>query len=116
FSQSTGEIKGVVIDKETGETLVGASVWVNYGGNMIGEATDLDGKYTIKPLTPGTYSLTASFSGKSKYQVNEIKVNPDKITFLDTIYLSDTSIMGGEVVITANRVKLIDPEQPSKTT
>lgn len=116
FSQSTGEIKGVVIDKETGETLVGASVWVNYGGNMIGEATNLDGKYTIKPLTPGTYSLTASFSGKRKYQINEIIVNPDKITFLDTIYLSDTSIMGGEVIITANRVKLIDPEEPSRAT
>ena len=116
FSQATGEIKGVVVDKETGKTLIGASVWVNYGGSMVGEASDLDGKYTIKPLTPGTYSLTASFSGKRKYQINEIKVNPDKITFLDTIYLSDTSIMGKEFEVIAYTHKLIDPEDPSRTT
>lgn len=114
FSQSTGEIKGVVIDKETGETLVGASVWVNYGGNMIGTATDLDGKFTLKPLQPGTYSVMSSSVGKSRTTINNIEVKPDKIKFLDTIALRDTNLP--PVIITGLTVDLIDPEEPSFVT
>lgn len=114
FSQSTGEIKGVVVDKETGETLIGASVWVNYGGNMIGTATDLDGKFTIKPLQPGTYNVMASLIGKSRTTVSNINVKPDKINFIDTIALRDTTMP--PVIIRGDIVKLIDPEEPSFVT
>lgn len=114
FAQSTGEIKGVVIDKETGETIVGASVWVYYGGNMVGASTDLDGKYTIKPLIPGTYSVNSSSVGKSRTTINNIEVKPDKIYFMDTIALRDTSLP--PVIIRGEIVKLIDPEEPSRTT
>lgn len=92
FSQSVGEIKGVVIDKETGKTAIGANVSVRYAGNLIGEASDLNGKYTLKPLIPGTYTLTASFSGKGTQTFTNIQVNPNKITFMDTIFLQDSSI------------------------
>ena len=114
FSQSVGEIKGVVIDKETGETLVGASVWVNYGGNMIGTATDLNGRFTLKPLQPGTYSVMSSSVGKSRTTLNNIEVKPDKIKFMDTIALRDTNLP--PVIITGLTVDLIDPEEPSFVT
>lgn len=113
FSQSTGEIKGVVIDKETGETLVGASVWVNYGGNMIGSVTDFDGKFTIKPLQPGTYNVIASFIGKSKTTIELVEVKPDKIKFLDTISLNDNTL---EPITIRPENDLIDPEEPSFAT
>jgi hypothetical protein len=114
FSQTTGEIKGVVIDDETGETLPGASVWVYYGGNMIGTATDFDGQFTIKPLIPGTYNVISSSMGKSRTTVNNIDVKPDKIHFMDTIALRDTTMP--PVIIRGDIVKLIDPEEPSFVT
>ena len=114
FSQATGEIKGVVVSDETGETLIGASVWVYYGGNMIGTATDLDGKFTIKPLQPGTYSVIASSLGMSKTTINNVEVKPDKINFMDTISLRDSTMK--EVIIVGNQIKLIDPEEPSFVT
>ena len=44
FSQGT--ISGTVLDKESGETMISATVLVE--GTDAGEVTDFDGKYQIK--------------------------------------------------------------------
>ncbi len=121
FSQGTGEIKGVIMDYEKNETIIGASVWVRYAGNKIGESTDINGKYTIKPLEAGSYNLEVSFIGKETRRILGVTVKSDKIRFMDTIFLKDSSIMiGGEeggVVIEGFRGdELIEPGEAGKVT
>lgn len=116
-SQGIGEIKGVVMDKETNQTLIGAKVWINYGSEKISTATDTNGKYTLKPIPTGTYSLHLSFTGKTEYIMEGVVVQNDKVRFIDSVYLADTSyLIGGKVgfVVVGFPDKLIDPEGPSK--
>ena len=63
FAQS-GTLKGKVTDAMTGETIPMANVVVKMdGATIIGGASDFDGNFTIKPITPGTYSVEISFIG-----------------------------------------------------
>lgn len=55
----TGEIRGTVTDKATGETLIGAAVVYAEGQGTI---TDIDGGYTLS-LPNGTYTLKATYVG-----------------------------------------------------
>ncbi|MDZ7773543.1 MAG: carboxypeptidase-like regulatory domain-containing protein [Balneolaceae bacterium] len=49
---------GKVVDAETGKTIIGANVGVV--GTSLGDATDINGKYTIAGLQPGIYALQVS--------------------------------------------------------
>ena len=60
FAQ-TGAIIGKVIDAETGQPLVGANILVV--GTGVGSATDAEGDFEIRNLTPGTHTLRISFVG-----------------------------------------------------
>src|ERR1041384_6043803 len=82
LAQTTGYIQGKVVDKATGEALPFASVVAELNGNQAGGAqTDFDGKYTIKPLSPGKYNIKATFVGYGSAQVEGVIVSADKITF-----------------------------------
>ncbi|MDC1063899.1 carboxypeptidase-like regulatory domain-containing protein, partial [Flavobacteriales bacterium] len=69
FAQ-TGTLKGVISDVMTGEAIPFANVVIEKGGDQYaGTTTDFDGKYTIKPIEPGNYSIKATFVG---YQTVEV--------------------------------------------
>lgn len=112
----TGEIKGKVFDEESKQTLPGANVYVEVAGNMVGTMTDVDGRFTLKPLPPGIYNLHASFMGYQKYILKGVNVNPDKITFINDIQLAFNTNMMNPYNVVEYKVKLIDAEQPSKMT
>ncbi len=59
FSQTT--VKGTVIDKTSGETLIGVNVIVK--GTTDGAATDLDGKFEFQTTQTPPLTLEASFMG-----------------------------------------------------
>ena len=115
FSQNTpGEIKGKVYFKEDNSPLPGASVYVEVGNTKIGEATDHDGKFTIKPLEPGTYTVTISFIGMQTKKITGVRVLPNKIKFMETQFLAEiTNDTLPTVVIGAEKIALIDPENPT---
>ena len=69
FAQ-TGTLQGTIIDAMTNEPIPFANVVLTKNGNQsAGTTTDFDGKYTIKPIDPGTYNIKATFVG---YQTKEI--------------------------------------------
>ena len=76
-----GEIKGIVKDKETGEPIFNASVYVKVGDNLIGDVTDFDGKFSIKPLSPGKYTVTSKIQGFQTVIRQDVLVTSDNITF-----------------------------------
>lgn len=115
FAQTTfGEIKGKVRDSANNEVLPFVNVWVEANGNKIGAVTDLDGKYTIKPLSPGKYSIHASFIGYRTTVIANVEVRSDQITFADDISLNE---QGGEIlppIIIEASIKLIEAETHNK--
>ena len=113
MAQSSGSIQGKIVDKATGESLPFASVIAELNGNQAGGAqTDIDGKFTIKPLTPGKYNIKATFVGYGAAQVEGVIVSTDKITFQD-IKLTKGSVDITAVEITEYSIPLIDKGNPS---
>lgn len=103
-AQSGGTIKGKMIDKSTNEPLPFANIVVFKGGAQVGGTmTDMDGKYTISALTPGTYEIQASYVGYQPVKMSGIVVNDGKITFSD--------IKAGQG-IDLNSFELVDYEVP----
>src|SRR3972149_3018371 len=72
WSGTTGKITGTVTDKKTGEPLPGANIVVLE--TTLGTTTDLDGRYTILEVPPGTYDVQISFVGYQKIKINEVRV------------------------------------------
>ena len=107
---NSGTLKGKVLDKSSKEPLPFANVVILQGTQQIGGATtDFDGKYTIKPIPPGTYDVKCFFVGYSDRQISGVKINNNKITFLD-MDMSSGSVDLDEVIITGYKVPLIDKD------
>jgi len=106
-----GGIQGKIIDKETGEPLPFANVQVELNGNSQGgSTTDFDGKYAIKPLTPGVYTVKATYVGFQTIQMNNVKVSSNKSTFLDLNMSSDGGVTLEQVVISEYKIPLIEKD------
>jgi outer membrane receptor protein involved in Fe transport len=104
FAGSTGKIAGTVKDKETGEPLPFANVFVD--GTTMGAATDMDGNFTILNVPPGLYSVTASVVGFQKVTIKDVRVNVDFTTRLEFL-LSSGSVEMEAVVVEGERDPLI---------
>jgi hypothetical protein len=115
-AQQLGEIQGTVLD-EQGQPLFLANVVTERGENLIGTTTDDRGRFVLKPLPPGTYTVRISFVGLVTHETTGILVNADKITFLKEVRMV-SSITLPTVNIVGRRWEkpLIDPEEPSKIT
>ncbi|TVR13174.1 MAG: hypothetical protein EA391_14435, partial [Balneolaceae bacterium] len=92
-----GTITGRVTDSETSEPLVGVTVLVR--GLGIGDATDLDGLFTIADVPAGDYQLEISFIGYIS-QRPSITVAEGETTELN-IELAVSTRELDEVVVTA---------------
>ncbi|MEQ9186270.1 MAG: TonB-dependent receptor [Cryomorphaceae bacterium] len=99
FSQST--LTGVIKDKETGETLPGATVVIV--GTYLGASSDIDGKYIIEGIKPGDYSIKVTFIGYSDQVYNGIRLKKDATQTLDA-ELSFRSNTLQEVIIVGESV------------
>src|SRR5688572_23751324 len=62
FAQ-TFAIKGKLLDKTSGEALIGAGVAVTGGSVNTGAQTEVNGSYKIENLAPGTYQVVATYIG-----------------------------------------------------
>ncbi|MCU0453338.1 MAG: TonB-dependent receptor [Bacteroidetes bacterium] len=99
-----GKLSGAVMDARTQEPLIGANVFLE--GTTLGAATDFEGRYTILNIPPGSYSVIGSMLGYNRTVVRGVEVNIDRTTNL-TLRLEDATIEQKEVVVTAERPKII---------
>lgn len=106
-----GEIKGFVKDKSTNEPLWNVSIYVETGGSLIGDAADLDGKYTIKPLITGTYTVIAKMAGYSPVKMQNVKVTSDKITYVD-FDMEESAEKLPEFKLVEHIIPLISKDEP----
>jgi len=100
FSQTTGKIRGTVVDRESGEPLVGAAVSID--GTTFGAATDVNGVYIILAVPVGNYSLTARYIGYNETKISDVRVLAGLSTELN-LKLSSSAVQVKEVNIIAER-------------
>lgn len=102
FSQEMGSLKGTVIDKDNGDPLISATVFIK--GTKKGANTKFDGTFLIKDIPAGTYDIEISYIGFKKYEITGLEIKPGKLQSIEVLMLSDVSTTE-EVVVTAKAVK-----------
>ena len=95
----TGIISGFVTDSSSGESLIGANVFLQETGQ--GMATDINGYYIIQKIAPGNYTIMVSYIG---FDVSRqpISIVEDQSVKLD-IGLVEQVVELNEVEVTAER-------------
>jgi TonB-dependent receptor len=101
FAQN-GTLRGSVIDNETGEGLIGATA--QFANTSIGSVTDIDGKFTIKNIPSGSYTLLVSYVGYQTQKIENVDIKSGEVSVLD-IRLKTESTSLNEVVVTAQVIK-----------
>ena len=108
-AHAQGAIAGTISDRETGETLITATVLVI--GTTRGAATDIDGRYRIENLRAGDYTVRVSYVGYQTTEFTGIAVVNGETTTLDAA-LGPASLLGeDEEVLVVGERPLIDVEQ-----
>lgn len=100
-SGSTGEVRGFVYDKETGEPIIYTNVFIRE--LLLGKATDLNGFYAISKLKPGNYLLQCYSIGYDTAKAS-VTIVAGKIVN-QNLYLKQVSKNLQEVKITAEKQK-----------
>jgi len=107
----SGTLKGTITEDATGESVPMANVVVELNGTIIaGAVADFDGKYTIKPIDPGKYTVKISFIGFATKEISDVLITSNKITFVNAALKTESSVIG-EVELVEYVVPLIDPDK-----
>jgi len=101
-----GSITGKVIDKKSGEALIGAAV--SLIGTYKSAVTDLDGVYTIKNIKAGDYTVRATYIGYTEKQLTGIRVKESEVVKLN-VNLEDITFTHKTVEIVGEK-QLVDLE------
>ena len=101
--QTTGKIAGIVTEAETGEPLPGVNIVIE--GIQQGTASDLEGRFVIIGVRPGTYTIVASFVGFATQRSEGLRVNVDLTTEVN-FSLREETFEGEEIVVTAEAVRV----------
>lgn len=97
YAQGSGLIRGIVYEKNTNEPLAGANVMLI--GTSLGAASDLDGKFVIRSIPVGSYTVTVSYIGYNSVST-QVNIQANK-TIEQDFYLEAKTITGETIVITA---------------
>jgi outer membrane receptor protein involved in Fe transport len=95
-----GSISGTVKDATSNEPVIGANVIVQGLGQ--GASTDIEGKFHIKNVPAGTYSLEVSFITYKKHMIPNVVVEDGKKVNIDIPLSEDVSNLE-EIVVTGSR-------------
>jgi outer membrane receptor protein involved in Fe transport len=96
----SGKISGRVIELDSEQPMVGATIYIEEAG--IGAVAAQDGSYTIINVPPGLYTVRASMVGFGTVRKVGVRVSIDRTTRVD-FELAVEIIQGEEVLITATR-------------
>ncbi|MGE5315918.1 MAG: TonB-dependent receptor [Acidobacteriota bacterium] len=105
---TTGKISGRITDAKTNEGL--PSVTVSLQGTSLGASTDIEGRYVILNVPPGSYTVNVSYVGYQNTKAVNVGVNVDYTTTLN-FQLRESTVEMNEVVVQGERNPLIRQDQ-----
>ena len=97
---SNGKITGIISQKANGDPAVGVNIILV--DSYLGAATDVNGRFTILNVPPGTYSLRADAIGFTPVVVQDVRVTTDQTTDI-SLQLEESVVEGQEVTVVAER-------------
>lgn len=113
LTAQTSKLVGTVIETATKEALIGANVVIV--GTPLGAVTDIEGRYSILNIPPGTYTVQASLLGYATVLQTNVAINIDRTTRAD-FSMVDASIELNQVVVTASRPPVVKDRTSTSTT
>jgi len=93
------QISGTVVDADNGEPLAGVNVSVK--GKVAGTSTGTNGQFTLNVTQDPPLTLVFTIIGFSR---QEVEITESSVTNL-TVEMSESPIVGEEVVVSASRVE-----------
>ncbi len=105
FAQTpTQTIKGTVVDKDTQEPLIGATVMVD-GFDDLGTTTEVDGSFRLENVPVGRRKIVATYVGYISYVNDNVLLNSAKEVELNISLLQASSELGEVTVIATQHGK-----------
>ncbi len=98
--EGRGTINGRVEDGKSRLSLAGANILVR--DTFLGATTDTAGRFVIKNIPPGTYTLAVSMIGYARKMISNVVVNASKPASL-VVELNPQAVETQQVVVTASR-------------
>jgi Carboxypeptidase regulatory-like domain/TonB-dependent Receptor Plug Domain len=109
--QNPGEIQGKLLDEEN-EPVPFTAITAEQGEHRFSAQSDLDGRFVLKPLPPGVYSVRIVAMNVDRTEEGVI-VNPDHITSMGDLVLENKMDLPAIYVERKTWVpKLIDRDHP----
>lgn len=108
YAQVTGSISGTIKDKANGEPLPGVNVVLK--GTYYGAATDINGRYNIQSINPGTYIVEVSLIGYKTVQFTGVQIAAGQTKKID-VELEETVLTLGQDVVVVGEKPLLDVEE-----
>lgn len=97
FAQRTANVTGTIKDAQTGDALPGANVFLV--GSGMGATTDINGKYFVRGVPAGSYTIRVTYVG---YKTASASLTvPEGVDLRKDFTLVAVAIEGETVVITA---------------
>ena len=101
MSSDRGGIRGTIVDQETGETIIGATIVLS--GTTKGAVSDVNGAFVLRDLEPGTFNVEVRFVSYDPVIVEGVQINAGVLSRLD-VALTQTQRAIEGVQIQARRV------------
>ena len=109
-AQEFGNIVGTIKEAGNGSGLPGVNVMVK--GTYYGTASDLDGRYKINKISPGSYDVEISMIGYKIILKTGVLIAPNETVTLD-FNMEETVLSFGEDVVVMGKKPLFDVDEPS---
>ncbi|MFH1220773.1 MAG: TonB-dependent receptor [Candidatus Eisenbacteria bacterium] len=101
YGGTSGKIAGMVVDGDTGEPLVAVNITV--GSTGTGAVSNIEGRYHIVNVMPGTYTVKATMMGYQAIIKEDVMVNADFTSTVDFELSPAVLDIVPEIVVTAER-------------
>ena len=105
YSQNTGVISGTISDLKSGEKMPGVNIVIK--GTYYGASSNLQGKYSINNISPGSYDIEISMIGYKVILKTGVVVKKDDVVTLD-FSIEETVLSFGEDVVVMGKKPLFD--------
>ena len=107
-SQEFGFISGVITESNSGEGMPGVNIMIK--GTYYGTSSDLQGKYKINNISPGSYDVEVSMIGYKVILKTGVSVKQNETIALDFV-MEETVLSFGEDVIVMGKKPLFDVDE-----
>lgn len=111
-AQDPGEIHGRALEPD-GKPAMYANVSARQGDRLVGTQAGDDGRFVLKPLAPGTWTVEISYVGMNIREIKGVQVQPGRITPLDDELLTANDALPIFETIYWKR-KLIEIDDPGR--